>query len=587
MVCTILFEAWASSHKMNRRLVDDDCGRPSSNAPKVQMCSHVHERNHKSCSYPSAPRNLVIKFKFNNATRKFEIKVNWDVPEYGVVSLWGFEVILDHRCYQMNIKKKQAGYSFVIPEELRYNKIGRTKQYHVLVSSLPRSSRDYKNSIEQNILLPDKCKIFSKYGITDSADCVKITNLVVYSNCKVGVNKSSIINFPWPNSQGYDGIEFYYETQNSCSSGNQNGHEVLLKNDSVFGSFTIESMVEDCEYTILAKAFKASETDDERRSRDWQRQLTLRCKGAFRAADGFTSPPPQQNQTQSIRKKNNQKQKITILVVIVLISLFSLLAVIIVAVRKRIVTRRGSQNLYKSILQKAGLASSSKHRPAVMIVWSHGCKATEDFVLLLAAFLHHTGFTTSLDLLENNAIVEMGGTATYLINREESADFVIIVCTGEEDNSFKFILDVIKNKVISTGSRSRYIPIHFEKLPWQHVPVWLQSMTYRLPDKIEQIIQRMHNIQPYEISAIPFRNMLIVDESRLEELKKAANLVSKSEHKECDLEQCGKGVSDSTCYVDDTSSINSFQTYDGSIYKEDSTSCNSFQPIEEEGVVLS
>ena len=65
-------------------------------------------------------------------------------------------------------------------------------------------------------------------------------------------------------------------------------------------------------------------------------------------------------------------------------------------------------------------------------------------------------------------------------------------------------------------------------------------MTYRLPDKIEQIIQRMHNIQPYEISAIPFRNMLIVDESRLEELKKAANLVSKSEHKECDLEQCGK-----------------------------------------------
>ena len=108
------------------------------------------------------------------------------------------------------------------------------------------------------------------------------------------------------------------------------------------------------------------------------------------------------------------------------------------------------------------------------------------------------------------------------------------------DNSFKFILDVIKNKVISTGSKSRYIPIHFDKLPWQHVPVWLQGMTYRLPDKIEQIIQRMHNIQPYEISAIPFRNTLIVDEPRLEELKKAANLVSKSDHKECDVEHCRK-----------------------------------------------
>ena len=85
-----------------------------------------------------------------------------------------------------------------------------------------------------------------------------------------------------------------------------------------------------------------------------------------------------------------------------------------------------------SLLITVYIVASSKHRPAVMIVWSHGCKATEDFVLILAAFLHYTGFTTSLDLLENNAIVEMGGTATYLINREENADFVIIVCSGEE-----------------------------------------------------------------------------------------------------------------------------------------------------------
>ena len=48
-----------------------------------------------------------------------------------------------------------------------------------------------------------------------------------------------------------------------------------------------------------AKAFKVSETDDERRSRKWQRQLTLRCTRTFRAADRFTSPPPQKNRSKT------------------------------------------------------------------------------------------------------------------------------------------------------------------------------------------------------------------------------------------------------------------------------------------------
>ena len=70
-----------------------------------------------------------------------------------------------------------------------------------------------------------------------------------------------------------------------------------------------------------------------------------------------------------------------------------------------------------------------------MLIWCHGCKAVEDFVLIFASFLHRFGFTIQLDLLENNAIAELGGIANYLIKREESADFVVIVCAGGEGES--------------------------------------------------------------------------------------------------------------------------------------------------------
>lgn len=74
-------------------------------------------------------------------------------------------------------------------------------------------------------------------------------------------------------------------------------------------------------------------------------------------------------------------------------------------------------------------------KPVVMLIWSHGCKAIEDFVLIFASFLHHVGFIVQLDLLENNAIAELGGIANYLINREDAADFVVIVCAGGEGKS--------------------------------------------------------------------------------------------------------------------------------------------------------
>lgn len=68
----------------------------------------------------------------------------------------------------------------------------------------------------------------------------------------------------------------------------------------------------------------------------------------------------------------------------------------------------------------------------VSIILSHGCKATENFVLLFASLLHQNGVTVKLDLLENNEVSVRGSMATYLIDIEDAANFVIIVCDGNE-----------------------------------------------------------------------------------------------------------------------------------------------------------
>ena len=91
---------------------------------------------------------------------------------------------------------------------------------------------------------------------------------------------------------------------------------------------------------------------------------------------------------------------------------------------------------------------------------------------------------------------------------------------------------------MTTGSKSRYIPIHLTNS--QNVPIWLQGIPYRVPDNIEQIIQRMHNIQPYEILSVPLRNSINIDGAKLAELKKAVKLVLKPLHLECNVEHCNK-----------------------------------------------
>ena len=65
----------------------------------------------------------------------------------------------------------------------------------------------------------------------------------------------------------------------------------------------------------------------------------------------------------------------------------------------------------------------------VMLLWCHGCKDLENFVLLFASLLQANGFVVKLDLLENNVVAEQGGLAKYLVRGEDDADYVIVVCT--------------------------------------------------------------------------------------------------------------------------------------------------------------
>ena len=70
-----------------------------------------------------------------------------------------------------------------------------------------------------------------------------------------------------------------------------------------------------------------------------------------------------------------------------------------------------------------------------MILWCHGCKELENFVLLFAALLQGNGFLVKLDLLDNNVIAEQGGLANYLVRGEDDSNYVIVVCTNNEGNS--------------------------------------------------------------------------------------------------------------------------------------------------------
>lgn len=98
------------------------------------------------------------------------------------------------------------------------------------------------------------------------------------------------------------------------------------------------------------------------------------------------------------------------------------------------------------------------------------------------------------------------------------------------DNSFKFILDVIKEKVWRTGSKSRYIPIYFDESELHHVPVWLHGVACQVPDDTENILRRIFSIQQYNIESTPKRNDIVIDQVRLDELKKATTCILEIKH---------------------------------------------------------
>ena len=107
----------------------------------------------------------------------------------------------------------------------------------------------------------------------------------------------------------------------------------------------------------------------------------------------------------------------------------------------------------------------------------------------------------------------------------------------------------MKNKVMNTGSKSRYIPVYFERGQLQNVPIWLQGVSHRVPENIEQIVQLMHNIKPYEMNVRPLKNTIIVDKWKVAEVKTAVDFVLKPRHIECNDELCEKVRESYACFT--------------------------------------
>ena len=108
------------------------------------------------------------------------------------------------------------------------------------------------------------------------------------------------------------------------------------------------------------------------------------------------------------------------------------------------------------------------------------------------------------------------------------------------DNSFKFVLDIIRNKIMNKGCQARYVPVHLHEDMATVVPPCLQGTTYRIPEKVEDIIQRMYKVPMYTIEEQPILNTICLDQTCMESLQKAAASFLKLKHNDCDPANCVK-----------------------------------------------
>ena len=90
------------------------------------------------------------------------------------------------------------------------------------------------------------------------------------------------------------------------------------------------------------------------------------------------------------------------------------------------------------------------------------------------------------------------------------------------------------------GCKARYIPVHIQQEMAEVVPPCLQGTTYRVPEKVEEIIQRMYKVPIYTLEEQPVLNTMCLDQTCMENLKKAAASFLKPKHNDCDLANCVK-----------------------------------------------
>eukprot|EP00112_Aurelia_sp_Birch-Aquarium-sp1_P003826 Seg1430.19 transcript_id=Seg1430.19/GoldUCD/mRNA.D3Y31 product="hypothetical protein" protein_id=Seg1430.19/GoldUCD/D3Y31 len=545
------------------------CGMPI-NKTGVFKCRdvlpHLHEDHKNTCdSYPSEPLDVSTKFTFNVTTKKLSLQIRWNPPDYGTGDMWGYDIHLDgSHCIQIigNVLNPQ---NFTYPG-LDFQK----HKYHVTISSLPRKDEKFHNSWDEYVTPPDICTTYKKYGIQQLPfECQSVENLRVLQPCVSGVNESVLVAFDQPQWMDYLDIELKI-LKVGC---NQKLHQKILKKVEITNTTThlFEGLKGNCTYHLTANMWR--KVDDEYDGSPASK-IDFRCK------ELTNTPKPS---LVAARAKESSSNLVLYLMpaatCIVLSAVIAYLSLRCWRMKKQRQQQVFGLRNHNATNEQA--IEPLPSQPMVMILWCHGCKDLENFVLLLASLLQANGFDVKLDLLENNVVAEQGGLAKYLVRGEDDADYVIVVCTENPDNSFNFILDIIRNKIMDRECKARYIPVHIQQEVAKVVPPCLRGNAYRVPEKVEEIIQRMYKVPVYTLSEQPFVNTMCLDQTCMESLKKAATSFLKPKHNDCDSANCVKGVAPDERAVE-TNSINSFSSDESVLvslsprYHQLSTSQDSF-----------
>eukprot|EP00794_Sanderia_malayensis_P006941 gene6941-7721_t len=531
--------------KLLSTTLQDDCGKPTNQTSTVVSCFKGYYANafiSKCRSYPSQPRNLRHAFHYNVKTKDLSLELKWDPPEYGLNTLWGYEVQLSGgQCFQINGKGPNH-------RNFTFHNMDFGSHYLLIISTLPRQHRDMSRSIEKMIQFPEKCKTYKKANLQLPLKCQIVKNFRVEKTC----NGSGAALLSW-DKPTFNHDRMYIDVECACTK-----TETSLKIPKNASSKWLLNLKSRCHYTALIYAYKVYKSEFSR-----IQNLTLFCKEKSQAR---LDEPLKYTKKPSINK--NTSAHVKAIIYLLPISLVILLAIGIGLVLLYFRRKKKLLQNFSRLRAQGGETSrfpnkqytvinytdSNKNNeldlkaPSCMILHSYGCRDVDNFVLLFANFLNSHGINTRLDLLETREMAA-AGTASYLETTEREVEYVIVVCTKdlecemhESNKPLRFVLNIIRNNILSSQSCSKYIPTYIDSL--SYVPSCLKGACNKVPDNMEAVIQRVLDIPKYEMNSVrsttPVKNELGLDEHLLGQLKLAANKVSMSSHPGCDPLSCSK-----------------------------------------------